>query len=68
MASSTGDDAMRVVAEAANGREAARRGPLPRPDVTLLDHRMPIADGLSVIGRLAQYSTVLVLTSDDTPS
>ncbi|GAB3845074.1 LuxR C-terminal-related transcriptional regulator [Dactylosporangium cerinum] len=62
-----GDDAVRVLAEATNGREALDAARRLRPDVTLLDHRMPIADGLSVIGRLSQYSTVLVLTSDDHP-
>jgi DNA-binding NarL/FixJ family response regulator len=62
-----GDDALRVVAEAANGREALDAARRLRPAVTLLDHRMPVADGLSVIGRLSQYSTVLVLTSDDHP-
>ena len=62
-----GDDALRVVAEAANGREALDAARRLRPAVTLLDHRMPVADGLSVIGRLSQYSTVLVLTSDEHP-
>ncbi|WP_432826604.1 response regulator [Dactylosporangium sp. CA-092794] len=60
-----GDDELRVVAEAANGQEALAAARRLRPEVTLLDHRMPIADGLSVIGLLAQYSSVLVLTSDD---
>jgi DNA-binding NarL/FixJ family response regulator len=62
-----GDDRLRVVAEATNGREALTAARRLRPDVTLLDHRMPIADGLSVIGPLSQHSTVLVLTSDDDP-
>ncbi|MET7424206.1 response regulator transcription factor [Dactylosporangium sp. NPDC005555] len=62
-----GDDALTVVAEATNGREALEAARRLRPAVTLLDHRMPIADGLSVIGGLSQYTTVLVLTSDDHP-
>ncbi|MGI5181834.1 LuxR C-terminal-related transcriptional regulator [Dactylosporangium sp. CA-152071] len=62
-----GDDGLRVLGEAANGREALAAARRLRPAVTLLDHRMPVADGLSVIGVLAQHSAVLVLTSDDHP-
>lgn len=60
-----GDDGLRVLAEATNGQEALHAARRLRPAVTLLDHRMPIADGLSVIGAISQYTTVLVLTSDD---
>jgi DNA-binding NarL/FixJ family response regulator len=35
--------------------------------VTLLDHRMPVADGLSVVGDLARHSGVLALTSSEEP-
>jgi DNA-binding NarL/FixJ family response regulator len=38
-----------------------------RPAITLLDHRMPIAGGLSVVSGLAQLSAVLVLTSSEEP-
>jgi len=62
-----GDETLRVAAEAANGREALSLAQRLRPAITLLDYRMPIADGLSVIGELGQYSAVLVLTSDDDP-
>jgi DNA-binding NarL/FixJ family response regulator len=57
-------DEVRVVGEAGHGREAlvAARG--LRPTVTLLDHRMPIADGLSVVAALSQHTAVLALTSD----
>lgn len=61
------DDRIRVVGEAANGREALALARRLRPAVTLLDHRMPIADGLSVVGELAQQSAVLALTSSDDP-
>jgi len=40
----------------ANGREALQAARRLRPDVTLLDHRMPIADGLSVL-QLRSLST-----------
>jgi DNA-binding NarL/FixJ family response regulator len=61
------DERIRVVAEAANGREGLDRARQLRPEVTLLDHRMPIADGLSVVGELAQHTSVLVMTSTDEP-
>jgi DNA-binding NarL/FixJ family response regulator len=60
-------DEVRVVAEAGDGREALTLAQRLRPTVTLLDHRMPIADGLSVIEALAEHSAVLALTSDDDP-
>ena len=61
------DERLRVVGEAANGREALALARQLRPAVTLLDHRMPIADGLSVVGALGQLSNVLVLTSTEEP-
>jgi DNA-binding NarL/FixJ family response regulator len=60
-------DEVRVVAEAGDGREAVAVARQLRPAVTLLDYRMPIADGLSVIGELSAQSAVLVLTSDSSP-
>ena len=59
-----GQDEVRVVGEAADGREALRLAHRLRPAVTLLDYRMPVADGLSVIAALAEHTRVLVLTSD----
>ncbi|GAA5179209.1 response regulator transcription factor [Rugosimonospora acidiphila] len=58
---------IRVVGEAPDGRTALTSAQRLRPTVTLLDHRMPIADGLSVISRLADHTAVLVLTSDPDP-
>ncbi|WNV85561.1 response regulator transcription factor [Umezawaea sp. Da 62-37] len=60
-------DSARVVAEAGDGRRAVAFARRLRPAVTLLDHRMPIADGLSVLGELCRYTAVLVLTSDADP-
>jgi DNA-binding NarL/FixJ family response regulator len=61
------DDDIEVVAEAGDGEEAVAAARAARPAVTLLDYRMPIADGLSVIGELSRHSNVLVLTSDRAP-
>ncbi|NMO53163.1 response regulator transcription factor [Actinoplanes sp. TBRC 11911] len=61
------DERLRVVAEAANGQEALALARRLRPAITLLDYRMPIADGLSVVSALGQHSAVLVLTSSDDP-
>jgi DNA-binding NarL/FixJ family response regulator len=51
-----------VVAEAADGRAALETAARLRPHVTLLDYRMPVADGLSVVEQVARHSNVLVLT------
>jgi DNA-binding NarL/FixJ family response regulator len=62
---------MLVVAEAANGREAVELWLRHRPDVTLLDLRMPILDGIGAIGqiRVAESDArILVLTTFDTDS
>jgi DNA-binding NarL/FixJ family response regulator len=57
-------DDIRVVGEASDGRSAIASAQRLHPTVTLLDHRMPIADGLSVVAQLADLAAVLVLTSD----
>ena len=62
-----GDETLRVVAQAGNGREALALARDLRPAVTLLDHRMPMATGLSVLGELGRHTDVLVLTSDEDP-
>jgi DNA-binding NarL/FixJ family response regulator len=43
-----------VVGEAANGREAVDRTAALRPDVVLMDLRMPVLDGVSAIRQLAE--------------
>jgi len=53
---------MRVVAEAANGREAVQACRTARPDVVLMDIRMPELDGISAT-RLIPDSKVLILTT-----
>jgi DNA-binding NarL/FixJ family response regulator len=53
-----------VLAEAADGRSGLAAVARHLPTVTLLDHRMPIADGLDMVDRLAELTRVLMLTSD----
>jgi DNA-binding NarL/FixJ family response regulator len=43
-----------VAGEAANGREAVDRAAALRPDVVLMDLRMPVLDGVSAIKLLAE--------------
>jgi DNA-binding NarL/FixJ family response regulator len=56
------DPGISVVGEAANGQAGLAAARRLRPQVTLLDHRMPIADGLTVVADIAAHSNVLVLT------
>jgi len=60
---------MTVVAEAANGREAVDLWRKHRPDVALLDLRMPVLDGVGAIAEIRQEDAsarVIVLTTYDT--
>jgi DNA-binding NarL/FixJ family response regulator len=59
--------AVRVVAEASNGKEALRLAREHRPDVVLLDVRMPVMDGPSVVGPLSESTRVLMLTYTEDP-
>jgi two-component system, NarL family, invasion response regulator UvrY len=58
-------DKMKVVAEAADGREAIESACQTKPDVAVIDLSMPGIDGLEVIGQLQIYLPdlpILVLT------
>jgi two-component system NarL family response regulator len=60
---------MLVVAEAANGRQAVDLWRKQRPDVTLLDLRMPMLDGVGVIDEIRKEDTsarIIMLTTYDT--
>jgi DNA-binding NarL/FixJ family response regulator len=63
-----GDPAFEVVGEAGDGAEAVALAELRRPDVILMDLRMPGTDGATAIRRLADTGNparVLVLTTHD---
>ncbi|MER6560809.1 response regulator transcription factor [Streptomyces sp. NPDC001027] len=58
----SGRDDITVVAEAADGREAYESAVRHRPDVVLLDVRMPGVDGLTALPHLARIARVVMLT------
>ena len=60
---------LRVVAEAGNGLEAVEAFERHRPDVTLLDLRMPVMEGVEAVRRIRERdpdARVIVLTTYDT--
>jgi DNA-binding NarL/FixJ family response regulator len=64
-----GDPEFDVVGEAANGREAVSQAEAFRPDVVLMDLRMPEMDGVSAIRLMVERgldARVLVLTTYNT--
>ncbi|RSD13499.1 response regulator [Amycolatopsis eburnea] len=64
-----GEDDITVVAEAADGREALQAAHEHRPDVVLMDIRMPVLDGLAATRHLledpAVHCKVVILTTFD---
>src|ERR1700728_304413 len=60
---------MTVIAQASNGQEAVEQWGKHRPDVTLIDLRMPILDGICVINAIRREDAstrIIVLTTYDT--
>ncbi len=67
----TGDPEFEVLGEAADGRRAVALAEARRPDVVLMDLRMPDGDGVTAIRELSERLPdvrVLVLTTYDTDS
>jgi DNA-binding NarL/FixJ family response regulator len=60
-----GEPDIAVVGEAGDGREAIRLAGEHRPDVVLLDVRMPVMDGIAAAGPLAEKARVMMLTYSD---
>lgn len=62
-------DEIRVIAEAVDGAQAVELIPQKRPDVVLLDLRMPGMSGIDVLNALAQANqlpaTIILTTFDD---
>lgn len=63
------EDGIKVVGEAADGVEALRLIPETRPEVALVDARMPRMDGVELIKRLSQehprVAAIVLTTFDD---
>ena len=52
-----------VIAEASNGEEAIALADSHRPDLAILDVKMPILDGISAAEKIIHIAPVLMLTS-----
>jgi DNA-binding NarL/FixJ family response regulator len=61
----TAEPATELVGEAADGAQALKLARELRPDVVLLDVRMPGTSGLDVLADLATFTCVLMLTSSE---
>jgi response regulator NasT len=52
-----------VVAEATNGQEAVDLALLHKPDLAILDVKMPVLDGISAAEKIIELAPVLMLTA-----
>ena len=63
------ESGLRVIAEAADGAEAVRAFERHRPDVVLLDLRMPVMEGVEAVRQIREIdpnARVIILTTYDT--
>ena len=62
-------EGIEVVAEASDGKQAVEQIPLVKPDVVLMDMRMPIMSGLDALQALSKLNalppTIILTTFDD---
>ena len=52
-----------VIAEASNGQEAVDLANLHKPDIAILDVKMPVMDGISAAEKIINIAPVLMLTA-----
>lgn len=52
-----------VIAEATNGQEAVELAQLHKPDLAILDVKMPVMDGISAAEKIINLAPVLMLTA-----
>ena len=57
------DAGYEVVAEASNGQEAVDLANLHKPDIAILDVKMPVMDGISAAEKIINIAPVLMLTA-----
>jgi len=58
-----GEAGYEVVAEASNGEEAVNLAAEVKPDLAILDVKMPVLDGISAAEKIISISPVLMLTA-----
>jgi response regulator NasT len=58
-----GEAGYEVVAEASNGEEAVKLASEVKPDLAILDVKMPVLDGISAAEKIISISPVLMLTA-----
>ena len=58
-----GEAGYEVVAQAADGAEAIELAELHKPDLAILDVKMPVLDGISAAEKIIALAPVLMLTA-----